>query len=364
MIYKPIGLLPDNEFYAIGKPITISWRNSGGVMRSFRIKIWDNSSTDPSPIFDSFEIASTSPAYIVDSNDLGLGEFKYTVTVYDDANQQNENRNSAESTSKLFTISPVPTLTLNLVPDSVYSLQVFSISAQYTHPTGIKAKNYKFVLFDRNKNVLEESAWISDNNFEYTFTTLLENKETYYTQCLVVTLDNIEAATDIVKFIAEYVKPSVHFALEATTEPCKPYVILKWSVVRVVGELIGDGYFIDINNNAVPDENLAIDAEKLNLLNEGAMAVFREGFSIESDFTLNLWVEDIQDGVTFFVMENSNGQQIYLNYYQNRIHAWKPMEIYTVHAASDEINYTGTEQIMIRLQQVNNRIDVFAMIVE
>ena len=116
MIYRPIGLLPDNEFYAIGKPIIISWKNSGGVMRSFRIKIWDNLSTNPDPIFDSDEIVSTSPAYSVDSNILGIGEFKYTVTVFDNSNQQSETRVAAESTAKIFTISPIPTLTLNLAP--------------------------------------------------------------------------------------------------------------------------------------------------------------------------------------------------------------------------------------------------------
>lgn len=363
MIYKPIGLLPSNEFYALGKRITISWRNSGDVMRAFRIKIWNNDSTSTDTVFDSGEVSSQSPAYSLDSTKLGTGTFKYTVSVYDDANQQSTTRTEAVSSINLFTISPVPKLTLNLEPDSSWALQSLAVSANYESEDGVAVKNYKFVLFDSNKNVIEESSWISDSKFEYIFTTLLENGESYYVQCLSVATNNIEASTDMVRITANYIKPAVHFALEALTDPCKPYVTLKWSVVRVIGELIGNGYYVDVDNNAVPEDRLVPDAEKMNLQADGSMVIFREGFNIDSDFTFCLWVEGIEENKEFLRMENTDGQYISLRYYQNRIHLFKPNGVFTTHLASDEIEYTGIEKIFIRIQQQGNLLDVFAKII-
>ena len=327
-------------------------------MYAYRVVIRNNSTGEA--VYDSGEITSYTPLYILPVA-LDIGEYKFKITVYNDV-ASNVDRNYAESEWKIFHIVPSPTVTVNLNDGDVIFTQNLSLSANYYHPTGTKIKQYQFILYDFSQIVIERSPYLTTKNLEYTFTTSLDNDQTYYTQCIVTTADNIEVGSGLIKFSVEYVRPSVNFNVQVETFYNKPYAKITWNVTRIIGEIIGNGFFVDINNEPVVD-NLE-NSEKLNLLTENSLAIFREGFVIDSNFTINIWVEGINDGVTFFMLENNAGQQIYLNYYQNRIHAWKPMGIYTAHVVSDEINYTGTEQIMIRLQQQNNRIGVFAMIVE
>ena len=288
MIYRPLNVLPDNEFFAYGKTIRITWKNSGDTMKAYRIYIYNNS-TDKL-VYDSAEITNYIPSHTL-SQVLGIGIYKYKIVVYNDTSG-NSKRNSAESTLKIFTVSPILTVTLNLQDGDTISTQQLSISAEYSHPSGTKNKNYKFLLYDEYKNVLEESPYFTDDKFEYTYSILLENKGTYYAQCMVITYDNIEAASDMVRFTAEYIKPNLSFKLIPTTFNCKPYVQLDWTISRIIGTIEGNGYYIDINNNALSgdDEDFYNKAVKLNLTANGSKALFENGFIIENDFTINIWV--------------------------------------------------------------------------
>lgn len=363
MIYRPLNVLPDNEYFAYKKPIKITWKNSGDIMKAYRIYIYNNA-TD-SLEYDSSEIISYIPSHTLTQN-LDVGTYKYKIIVYNDI-ASNSNRESAESIFKIFTVSPIPTVTLNLQDGDTISTQQLSISAEYSHPSGTKSKNYRFLLYDEYKTVIEESPYYTDDRFEYTYSTLLENKRTYFAQCMVITYDNIEAASDMVKFTAEYIKPNLNFKLAPTTYPCKPYVQLDWTISRIIGTIEGNGYYIDINGNALSSsgDDFYNNAVKLNVKSDGAKALFEEGFTIEGDFTINLWVEDIPtDGTIFFKLTNEDNYIMYLNFYQNRIHCWKENGLIRTHVVSDEIAYTGTEQIMIRIQQSENLYDVYTEIVE
>ena len=172
MIYRPLNVLPDNEFFAYGKTIRITWKNSGDTMKAYRIYIYNNS-TDKL-VYDSAEITNYIPSHTL-SQVLGIGIYKYKIVVYNDTSG-NSKRNSAESTLKIFTVSPIPTVTLNLQDGDTISTQQLSISAEYSHRSGTKNKNYKFLLYDEYKNVLEESPYFTDDKFEYTYSILLENK--------------------------------------------------------------------------------------------------------------------------------------------------------------------------------------------
>lgn len=357
MIYRPLNILPDNEYFAYGKTVKITWKNSGDMMKAFRIYVYNNS-TD-ALVCDSKEITSYTSSYEITEH-LEVGTYKYKIVVYNDI-ASNEKRESAESILKVFMVSPLPTVTLNLQEGDIISTQQLSLSANYSHPSGTAYKNYKFILYNQYKTVIEESPYLTDNNLEYTYSTLLDNKGTYYAQCMIITNDNIEAASDLVKFTAEYIKPTLNFALTTKTYPCQPYVELEWSITRILGHIEGDGYYIDIDGNRLSsdDSNFYNKAVKLNLTTSGAKAIFDEGITIEGDFTVNLWVEDIPtDGTVFFKMRGNNGE-IYLNFYNNKVHCWKEIGIVKSHYMSNDIEYTGQEQLMIRIQQKDNRMDCF-----
>ncbi len=361
MIYRPLNVLPDNEYFAYGKSIKITWKNSGDIMKAFRIYIYNNATDEL--VYDSKEITNYTPSYTL-TQSLDIGTYKYKIVVYNDV-LSNINREYAESVLKIFTVSPIPTVTLNLQDGDTISSQQLSISAEYSHPLGTKCKNYKFLLYDEYKTVIEESPYYTDDKFEYTYNTLLENNRMYYAQCMVITYDNIEASSSIIEFKAEYVKPNLNFKLTPTTFNCKPYIKLDWTISRIIGTIEGNGYYVDINNNIVTneDEGFYNKAVKLNLTTEGSKALFEEGFIIENDFTINLWVENIPtDGTVFFKIADENNNILYLNYYQNKIHCWKEVKSIRTHVVSNDIAYTKAEQVMIRIQQKENLYDVYAEI--
>ncbi len=355
MIYKPLSVLPDNDYIAEGRSIPFSWKTSGDMMYAFRIHIYNNASGEHS--YDTGEITSYTPKHTVTQN-LPIGEYKYSVTVYN-AIASVSDRGTAESEYKIFHIVSSPTVTLNLNNNDTITTQELSISANYSHPQGTKQKHYQFLLFDSDKNIIERSPYLTNSNFEYTYSTSLENNTSYYAQCIVTTYDGIEAGSAQIKFTAAYIKPSLNFDLAARTFQNEPYALISWSVTRIIGEIEGQGYFVDDNNIAV-GENLE-NAVKLNLQSKDAKAVFDKAFRIDDDFTLNLWVEGFTEDLPFFTLKSIYGT-IYLTYYSKKIHAFKSNSLYVIHICSEEINYTGAEQIMIRLQQKGKYLNIYAKI--
>lgn len=340
MIYKPINILPDNDFYATGKPVVITWNNSGDIMYYFQITIYNNA-TD-ALVYDSKLITTFTPKHEI-TQVLPLGIHKFKITVF------NEKKESAVSNYQIFTIAPSPTLRLNLKEGDIIATQTLSLSAEYSHPTGTKHKYYRFILYDAYKNVIETSSYLYNSKFAYTYKTLLANEEFYYAQISVITYDNIEASSAMVGFKAVYLKPELRFYLQAETMERQPYVKLSWSVTRIIGEIAGTPVYI---NN-----------EKLDCTKPGDKVYFDKGFVLNDDFTLNIWVEKIREDLEFLLLY-SHPDKIYLTYYNKRVHVFKDNGYFLIHGMSEAINYTGKEQIMVRMQQEGKYIGVYAEIVQ
>lgn len=360
MIYSPLSVLPDNDYFPYGETITTTWKNSGDMMHAFRHYVRNNSTDEL--VYDSGEITSYTPRSVI-SLPLPIGEYKHKLVVYN-ANASVENRGSAESDWKIFHIVASPTLTLNLTTDDTISTQTLSLSADYSHPEGVRYKNFRFLLYDEDKNTIEQSNYLTSSNLEYTYTTLLANNATYFAQVMVTTYDNIEAFSDMVRFKVVYIKPNLNFNLHVETYDNKPYVYLYWSVARIIGEILGDGFYVDINNVPVTEANW-YEAQKLNVLNSGAQAVFAEGFTIDDDFTMHIWVEGITEDKEFFIIKDASAS-VNLILRNGKVHLYKNRKNtkISIHCASKEINYTGTEKLLITVQQIGKRIGVEAETIE
>lgn len=340
MIYQPIGILPDNDFYAQGKPIVFTWTNSGDIMYAYQILIYNNA-TD-ALAYDSKKITTFTPQHEV-SLILPAGVYKFKITVY------NEKDETAVSAYQIFTVALSPALRLNLREGDTVATQTLSLSAVYSHPSGTKHKYYRFMLYDGYKNLLETSPFLSDSKFAYTYATPLENEAYYYAQMTVITYDNVEASTAMVRFRAVYIKPELRFYVQAETFEKQPYVKLSWSVTRIIGKVEGNPVYI---NN-----------EKLDCTKPGDKVYFDEGFVLNGDFTLNIWVEKLKEDLEFLLLY-SHPDRVYLTYYNKKVHVFKDNGYFLIHGMSREINYTGKEQVMVRLQQEGKYIGVHAEIVK
>lgn len=359
MIYKPLSMAPDNEYYGYGQPITFTWKNSGDIMYAYRIYAYEI--TTNTLKYDSGEITSYTASHTPSSN-LAINNYKWQVVVYN-ANASVTTRSSATSDFKVFHVVAVPTVTLNLGQDDTIANQSLSISATYSHPNGIKQKQYRFILYDENQNAIEYGDYLTSSDFEYTFKYQLANNTNYYVNIELTTYDNIFVQTPLIRFKAVYIQPSVNFDLKVETYKNEPYAYINWTVKRIIGTLSGNGFYVDSNNNTVSEDKLATDATKINLLADGSKVYFDTGFTITDDFTLNLWVEHITENTEFFKLSSMVGQ-IHLIYYDNRVHVIKEINGFPlVHGISKIINYTGTEQIMVQLQQDGKRVGVKAVIV-
>ena len=81
MIYRPLNVLPDNEYFAYGKTVKISWKNSGDTRKAGRIYGY-NKRTD-TLVYDAKEITNYIPVHEV-TDLLEVGTYKYKIVVYND----------------------------------------------------------------------------------------------------------------------------------------------------------------------------------------------------------------------------------------------------------------------------------------
>lgn len=338
VIFKPSNISPDNLTFPSDEDIEIVWKNNGDLMVAYEIIVRNMRSNTVE--YSSGIVDSYTPKHIIPSGALSYGiEYKYTITVY------NSQGASATSDSIVLRCSARPDMFID--SDGYIRNQIATVYASYYQVESVPMKAYKFILYDEFQNVLEQSDYLYDGLLSYTFRYMLEDDTEYYVECVGVTQYDVLGTSGLVKFVADYIPPTVHFKLTTETYPDKPYVRLMWNTVRILGKTEG---------------NISFGDSKINVQN--GKVYFDDGFSIERDFSFKVWVDidSIEDN-EIIAQLSSNNARVDVMIYANKVHAFKYANGYTFHVASDIQSNNEGNQYFICLQQISRDLNVTCEVV-
>ena len=186
---------------------------------------------------------------------------------------------SEDSNTVLFWCYTEPTITFTNIPSSnVIKSVSYNFECTYDQIEGEKLESLVFKLYN-NENVLIASSnpiYTTEeppNNFEYTFTDLLENTR-YYIEVTGATINGTAVSSDKVQFTVQYSDPIFYEKLKLQNNPDKGYINVYTNLIAI------DGY----SNK----ENPTIVDGMVDLSTYGDYVEWRSGFSIPKSFTMQI----------------------------------------------------------------------------
>ena len=339
MIQKPYNVYPRGGMAVPAEEdMTISWNVSGDIQVKYQVLIYDNS--DDTLLHDSGEITSYSNAHIISGGIISNGnECKFKINIW------NTSSDIASSDFEIFQTSSKPVVSLSI--SEVISSPNYLFEPSYSQAENVNLKSWRFIIYNENEVEIENSGIQTSQNFNYLINNLKSNYN-YYVEVQVTSAKNITVTTGKIAFQVSYSSPEVALNLQANNHG-KCGIKLTWDVIQIIGK-IAEGSISYIDNDWIDLTNGQIS--------------FLDGFKIENDFILKIWLKNIPVETDFLKIVNEYGD-ISLNYYNNKIHAFKNLYMGGIipHFASNTFDMTAGDTVFIFMQQINNLIELKAQII-
>lgn len=310
----------------------ITWSLSGDISVFFQVKIYKNS--DNSLVYDSTKISSYAQSFTLPTNTLANGnEYKIQVTVWNDKNE------SATSDYVVFQTSSRPVVTVDSIP--VVRSSSYNFSANYSQAESVPIQSWIAYLYDSNKVKIAQSPIKTTSTLEYIFTDLQSEKD-YYIEFQVTSEKTLVGTSGLIKFSVLYTRPLVNALLTAENVD-NAGIKLSFHVIQIIGKT-------DCNPVTY------IDNEKIDLRN--CRMWFDEGFSLSSNFTIKIWLENPPNREDLFILKGDNGE-IRLQYHilDECFHLYRKILNITSEWTSQPVN-GGNYFVCIR--QIGSDMDIVA----
>lgn len=297
-------------------------------------------SSDTSQVVYKKRIQEFRYQHIVPSNTLVNGnQYVALIRTYD-FNQVL----IGESEPIFFYCFSLPVLQIPTIVDGEVGNQTVLFSGKYYQAEDEPLQHYQFILYDDNKNILDKSPEMFDANIQYEFGGL-ENRQTYFIELKVFTLNEMQHSTGLIEFTVRYIVPRFNTAVTVENIPDEASIKIECNILRILGwaenepvEYI-DGEMADLRDNSV---------------------WFDEGFSIKNNFTIQMWVKEIVDNSTFFTMYARDNSNIQLRYKNNKIYLYKKLNdeyITQMLIGEQEILPTVSDIIFICIKHIDGLFD-------
>jgi hypothetical protein len=334
VIQKPYDINIKGATIDANEENKISWKVSGAISTSFSIEIRKN--TDDSVAWQLPQTTSYATSYTLPSGTLANGnEYKIKITVWD------EDGNSASSDFEIFQTSSRPTATVD--PISTVSSPNYTFTATYSQAESAGIKSYLFNLFDVNQNLLLSSGVQATTNPSLSYSVEgLKSETTYYIEFQVTSSKGLTGTSGLIQFSVLYTQPQVNVNLTAAnTEDAG--IKLSWNVIQIIGSSDSPPTFVD--------------SEKVDLT-DGNRVWFDEGFSVNKDFTLKIWLESPKHKTDLLLIKGENGE-ITLQYDKRfeRFFVYKKVGNVSVSYQSPQV---GGTSFYVCIQQIDKDINLIA----
>lgn len=322
---------------------TFSWSSSGDISTAFQVQIYNN--VTGNLVYDSTKQTSYNTYFALPANSIPSNNvYKIIVTAFD------VNGNSASSYSVIFSTSLTPVVTIVPISNPVGS-QTYNFSATYSQSENVAMTSYLVYLYDANGNLLAQSNAQTGSTIEYMFSGL-QSGDTYQVEFECTSAKGLTGTTGLVSFNVQYDQPYVNTQLTATNNSTTGTIDLSWTVIQVIGQTDISGTVNYINNEMVD-------------LTGGNNIWFSNGFNVDQDFTMKIWLQSPVHNVDLLTMYGANGK-ITLQYQDdNQFHLYKAITsvndpLTRTHLVSGVVNATT---YCVIVQQIGQNMNLFADVV-
>lgn len=304
---------------------TFTFDVSGISQQIFYNELIIKLSSDTSQIKYSKKIQEFRYQHTLPANTLVNGEqYVAIVRVYN-----NSNTLIGESNPIFFYCFSLPILSIPTIVNGEVGNQTVLFQGTYFQAEGELLESYRFILYDDNQVEIGNSGIIYDTNLQYEFSDL-ENRLKKYNKLEISTVNGMVHSTGLIPFTPRYVAPRFNSAIELNNLYDEASISVKCNIIRIVG---------------VPDIEPVIhtDDGMANLTCNGIW--FDEGFKLQGNWTIQMWLKDIFPGSIFFQLTAKDGSRIELEYKNDRFRLYKMLgEEYIVQTliGENEIDTTDT----------------------
>jgi len=254
--------------------------------------------------------------------------------------------NAVSNWSDLTSFMVLSPISVILEIPSIVLSQSLNVTANYFQAQNEPISSSKFILYDSIKNQIAISPEIFGSYINWTFD-LLDNDTNYFVRCESISQHGLLKTTDFISFMTQFLAPRVNNLLALTNTPQEGAVLASCKVVRILGHSVGNSPYVD--------------NEWIDLTESGSSVYFDDlnGWSMDSGFTLKIWLKGIQEDKVFLTLYGYNSlDKIEVQYYNNRIHAFKKACGLVSHYSSSIITILPTDTVFVFLRQTYQGIDV------
>jgi hypothetical protein len=150
------------------------------------------------------------------------------------------------------------------------------------------------MTYNSSKEIIDHSDILTDLPMQYLFSNL-QTETTYYVEFQATSELGLIGTSGLVKFNVFYLRPKTNVNLTAMNIE-NGGIELSWYVKHIVGKVNGGsiGY---INNDEIT-------------LSNGKTIYFDNGFNIDRDFSLKVWLRDVKSNVPLITLKGDNGSLV------------------------------------------------------
>jgi hypothetical protein len=270
---KTIDATEDNKF---------TWSVSGDVQTSYKVDIYNNSTNviaHTSGIVTSYSLTYTIPKNVLTNGN----EYRVIVTIYNISNA------SQSSDAVIFQTSGRPVVTV----DTIGTVSNFSntFTASFTQSESVPLQSWNVNLYNSDKELIDHSDIMIELPMEYLFSNL-ETEKSYFIEFQVTSEKGLIGTTGLVAFDCFYFRPKQNLNLISKNIE-NAGIELSWFIRQILGKS-NDSY------NWVNNDHVNI--------RDGGKIWFDEGFSIDQDFSLKVWLQGVENNVPLLTLTGENGK--------------------------------------------------------
>lgn len=245
-----------------------------------RLVILNNN--DGTTVYDNIQSALKT-SHIIPPNTLSPG-MSYTaqVQVFD-----SNNDSSDLSESVLFFCYSTPLFFISDLPEIVRK-SVLEIQLNYSQEEGESLRDYQFFLYNYDSSIEVTSEIFYNTPTPYSFYNL-KNESVYYVRAIGHTTHGMTLDTGMILFNVEYVKIPANVIFKVENNYKNGYITLQSGIIDI-------GYELENDNYLIKDGALELWDNKLT---------YNKGFSIDSDFILQLDAKKIPLDINFLSLNDT-----------------------------------------------------------
>lgn len=335
----------------------------GDQYTGYEVQIYNN---ETNVLFFSTSKTTYSNKYNIEANALANGteyRFRIRTTLITEATEDY----SEWSDYMIIKCYTTPTCSIdNLVGadgERIIGNQNYVFEGTYYQAENVPMKSYQFILYDKNKNELQEFASVySTGNSVSQKVEGFSPQADYFIELICIDQYDLQISSGLIGFSVQYEAPRIRQTVELENEKETASVKISSNMIQIIFK--------------TDEEPVFINEQELDLTNN--RAYLDEQMDLAGNFTMKLYVRnlphvDIGEKEYFMTLTSiDESVKIYMKESGNRIHVYKVLtpkpngsDIISHYMSPVIENYIPEQSaVVIQINHVNRRIDVYAQVIE